>query len=247
MADPPCSDYWERFDVPDLLSLLLSLALRGAEMYLVGMNPLYVPPNDSLSKYPVRADTVPADFLHTLVLVVLASTVALLFFFHRFFPYWFRPINAFAAVWVWGAQACLVELLTDLFKNFVGRARPCLYAVCGADAQFETCDPAVPLADRTGLFQSWPSGHSTTAMQGFLFAALLWKKGVVSTVSWVSTGAVALCSAALFVGATRIKDYKHHADDVLAGFLIAALVCGVVWYRGHRRIFPKAARAARIV
>jgi phosphatidate phosphatase len=244
--DPPCSDYWERFDIPDLLSLLLAYVLRGIEMYLIEMNSLYVPPNDSLSKYPMRPDTVSGDLLHTLVLVIVVFTVALLFFFHRLFPYWFRGINVFAAIWVWGCEACLVELLTDLFKQFVGRARPIFYAICGPDTQFDTCDPTVPLSTVSDVFQSWPSGHATNAMQGFLFAALLWKKGVVSTVSWVSTGAIAICSVAFFIGATRITDYKHHADDVLAGFLIASLVCGLIWYRGHRRIFPKVTGAGRI-
>jgi phosphatidate phosphatase len=233
------ADWWGRLDIPDLLCLLLNYALRLVEMYYVTMSPLYVPPGDSLSKYPLRPDTVPADFLHTIVFITILSSAGLLFLLHRFFPPWFRDINVFAALWVWGCQAVFVELMTDLFKNFVGRPRPCLYDICGPDTQYDTCNPGVPRGAVDNAFQSWPSGHSSSAMQGFLFAALLWKRGVVSAVSWVSTLAIGLSFAAFWVGATRVKDYKHHADDVLAGLLIAALVCSVVWYRGQHRIFPK--------
>lgn len=227
-------------DLPDLLSLLLAFILRGLQIYYTTMSPLYVPPNDSLSKFPIRPDTVSADLLHNIVLIAIVGSIFLLFFFHRLFPIWFREINILAAIWVWGCEACLVELMTDLFKKFVGRPRPMFYEMCGANTQYETCNPTVAIGTRNDLFQSWPSGHATDAMQGFLFTALLWKRGVVSSVSWVSTFAIGLSSIGFYIGATRIRDYKHHTDDVLAGFVIAALVCGVIWYRGHRRIFPKA-------
>jgi phosphatidate phosphatase len=129
--------------------------------------------------------------------------------------------------------------MTDLFKNFVGRARPNFYAICGRNTQFETCDSAVSQATLNGTFQSWPSGHTTNALQGALFCGLLWKKAVVSTVSWVSTAALALTFVAFVVGATRIRDYVHHTDDVLAALFIASINCGLMWYRAHRRIFPK--------
>jgi phosphatidate phosphatase len=235
----PLPAWWDTFDIPDLLCLLLNYVLRVIEMYSITLTPLYVPPNDSLSKYPIRPDTVAADLLHTIVLITILVTVALLFLGHRFFPPWFRNINIFAAIWIWGCQAVFVELMTDLFKNFVGRPRPFFYELCGPDAEYDTCKPSVPRSSVDGAFQSWPSGHSSSAMQGFLFAGLLWKRGVASSVSWVSTLAIGLSFAAFWVGATRIKDYKHHPDDVLAGLMIAALVCGLVWYRGQYRIFPK--------
>jgi phosphatidate phosphatase len=235
-----CWDWLERLDVPDFITLFINIALQVVERSLVSLIPLYVPPNDSLSNFPQRpGETVSSAAVHTGVIVALVLSIAGIFVLHRVFPYWFRPINIFAGIWIWGCEASLITVMTDLFKNFVGHARPNFYAICGRNTQFDTCNPAVSQAALTNTFQSWPSGHTTNAMHGALFCALLWKKAVVSTVSWASTAALALTFVAFIVGATRIRDYVHHADDVLAGLLIASIICGLMWYRGHRRIFPK--------
>jgi phosphatidate phosphatase len=75
-------------------------------------------------------------------------------------------------------------------------------------------------------------------MGSFLFVALLLIQGVNTDVTAVATVGVALITFATWIGATRIRDSKHHPDDVVAGFFVGIIVTVLVWYQGSGRIFP---------
>jgi phosphatidate phosphatase len=75
-------------------------------------------------------------------------------------------------------------------------------------------------------------------MGSFLFVALLLIEGVNTDVAAVGTVGVGLICFATWIGATRIKDSKHHPDDVIAGFFVGIVVTVLVWYQGYGRIFP---------
>ncbi|XP_023056036.1 phospholipid phosphatase 2-like, partial [Piliocolobus tephrosceles] len=76
---------------------------------------------------------------------------------------------------------------------------------------------------------SFYSGHSSFGMYCMLFLALYvqarlcgkWARLLRPTVQFF------LVAFALYVGYTRVSDYKHHWSDVLVGLLQGALVAGL--------------------
>jgi membrane-associated phospholipid phosphatase len=114
-----------------------------------------------------------------------------------------------------------------LFKGFVGLARPDLYAQCGYNATFAECKEKIGHA-ADNAFKSWPSGHSSIAMSGFLFPALFGQRLVKVKQLWVSVLFSAFIVFAFYLATTRVKDFRHHTDDVLAGFFIGS--CSRSWF-----------------
>jgi membrane-associated phospholipid phosphatase len=106
------------------------------------------------------------------------------------------------------------------------------------DAQYNRC-PGKEGDALDDMFMSWPSGHATFSFGGFFYVALFIKAAINTDQSWVSTIAVLVTAVAFWIGTTRISDYKHHPDDVTAGFFMAAFVTAMLWYEGWKRVFPK--------
>uniref|UniRef100_A0A803TA55 Phosphatidic acid phosphatase type 2/haloperoxidase domain-containing protein n=1 Tax=Anolis carolinensis TaxID=28377 RepID=A0A803TA55_ANOCA len=134
------------------------------------------------------------------------------------------------------------QSLTDLAKYMVGRLRPNFLAVCDPDWSKVNCSVYVQLEglcrggarNVTESRLSFYSGHSSFGMYCMMFLALYvqarlvgrWARLVRPTVQFF------LVSFAVFVGYSRVSDYKHHYTDVLIGLiqgaLVAILVVGVV-------------------
>jgi phosphatidate phosphatase len=231
------------FDAPGFASLCTDVALLGAVSLLSWLRPQWVPPGDALSSYPSAASTVSNAALVAYTAGAYAAALCLLAYAGRHIAGAVRAFNPWAATWLWGSELALTGALSQFFKYFVGRPRPALYAECGPDAQFATC-AALAGAARDDQFMAWPSGHATFAFGGFLYTALFVAAAIDTDVSWVATLAVLLAAVAFWIGTTRISDYKHHPDDVTAGFFIAALVTALLWYRGWKRVFPRTVPSA---
>jgi phosphatidate phosphatase len=234
------------YDIPDLVALFINLILFLGSFILTPFNPLWVPPGDSLSSYPTHDSTVSNQELFIYGIGSALLVILLLYYGHRCLPSIFNQMNPFAALWLWGSQAVLVGLFTQVLKCYVGRPRPDLYVRCGPDAEYDTC-PSLTGETLDNQFSSWPSGHASFSFGGFFFVALLLKRGINTDASWLSTVAVLLTGFAFWIGATRIGDFKHHPDDVLAGMFIGASVTSLIWYRGYRRIFAKSESDAESV
>ncbi|XP_033055567.1 phospholipid phosphatase 2 isoform X1 [Trachypithecus francoisi] len=133
--------------------------------------------------------------------------------------------------------AAVSQSLTDLAKYMIGRLRPNFLAVCDPDWSRINCSVYVQLekvcrgnpADVTEARLSFYSGHSSFGMYCMLFLALYvqarlcgkWARLLRPTVQFF------LVAFALYVGYTRVSDYKHHWSDVLVGLLQGALVAGL--------------------
>jgi membrane-associated phospholipid phosphatase len=101
-------------------------------------------------------------------------------------------------------------LMTNLFKRVIGRGRPVVYE------QFGPFDFHSVLNDWT--FQSFPSGHSTTAM------------ATAMVVGFVAPRFFRLFLVmALVTGVSRVVVGDHYPTDVLAGFAMGCL--GTYWIR----------------
>ncbi|KAJ6619888.1 phosphatidic acid phosphatase type 2/haloperoxidase [Mycena sp. CBHHK59/15] len=130
----------------------------------------------------------------------------------------------------------LARLFTDVLKNRVGRLRPDFLARCKWDKVAMKCKGKT--ADILDGRRSFPSGHSTAAFAGMTFLSF-WLAG--QTAAWCFHAPVPAASFrssrlwrfllsllplcwATFVAVTRLEDYRHHKEDVIAGGLLACCV-----------------------
>ena len=139
----------------------------------------------------------------------------------------YKAIGAF----LFGAAAS--QSLTDIAKYSIGRLRPHFLAVCDPDWSKINCSDGYienyicrgnAEKVREGRL-SFYSGHSSFSMYCMLFTALYlqarmkgdWARLLRPTLQF---GLVAL---SIYVGLSRISDYKHHWSDVLVGFIQGAV------------------------
>ncbi|KZT67380.1 PAP2-domain-containing protein [Daedalea quercina L-15889] len=139
------------------------------------------------------------------------------------------------------ATRAFSEVATEFLKNRVGRLRPDFLSRCKWDKDLKACagDLETVLDGR----RSFPSGHSSTAFSGMMFLSL-WIAGM--TGAWCITRPAAARSFfasrlarlslsflplmfAAWVAISRLEDYRHHKEDVIAGSLLG-IACAVTCY-----------------
>ncbi|KAG7490916.1 hypothetical protein JOB18_044753 [Solea senegalensis] len=135
--------------------------------------------------------------------------------------------------YVFGAAAS--QSLTDVAKYSIGRLRPNFLAVCkpvwdrincksGGYIENFTCTGDNFLVDEARL--SFYSGHSSFSMYCMLFLVLYIQARLKS--EWARlfrpTVQFFLLATAVYVGLSRVSDYKHHWSDVFTGLLQGGLV-----------------------
>lgn len=105
----------------------------------------------------------------------------------------------------------LTQAVVQVLKELVERGRP---------------PDSIASADPAGY--SFPSAHSASAMAVYGLLALVAARHVRG---WV--GATVCCAAAAIVagvGLTRVYLGAHYPSDVVAGWLVGALVAGSAWW-----------------
>jgi phosphatidate phosphatase len=224
-------------DIPGLLNDATLGVILGIVIYALPIHPLFIPSDDSLSDFPhIETETVPSLAAGILVVVINVAIIGSLFAISTRFPHFVRPFNPFSAFWTFGAAWLVVLIITEIFRNYVGRASPDVYTVCGYNANYERCN-AVLGRDAKMEFRSWPSGHSSTSMFGGTFAGLFFRKAIVSDHLWIATLGSLFLFFGFAIGATRIRDFKSHTDDVIAGLFVGWVCTYMVWIKAQRRIF----------
>lgn len=201
--------------------------------------PLYIPVNDSNSMFPHPGkSTIPTWLVVVMVIVIGLIFICGLFTISIFFPNIVKKFKIFPAIWNFGLVLTISTTIVNILKNFVGRARPDMLALCGdsVNADPSSC-PNITKSVFDENYRSWPSGHSSSSMAGFMFAAAV----IQETFIWSRTVALFFASLffllAFYVGATRIRDFRHHPDDVVAGFLIGYIVFSAVWSQCKKYTF----------
>ncbi|RIA83807.1 phosphatidic acid phosphatase type 2/haloperoxidase [Glomus cerebriforme] len=130
----------------------------------------------------------------------------------------------------------LTLLLTEIFKNLVGRPRPDFIDRCqpikgSTDAQVYGLSN-VEICTRTNLlkegFKSFLSGHTSNSFAGlgFLSFYLAGKLHIFDQRGHTYKGFVVVAPLilAIFIGISRIQDYRHHWQDVFAGSLLGFIL-----------------------
>ncbi|EAX90635.1 PAP2 superfamily protein [Trichomonas vaginalis G3] len=223
--------WYYKYDIPHLILGVVSLVIF-AGLEFAKPNPLYFPPNDSNSLFPHPGkSTIPTWLAIVLVAVIGIVTILVLFAISYKFPKICRKFNVYSALWNCAAVVGVSSILVDVLKNYVGRPRPDMIALCGENftGAYSTCKSGVSKSAFNDNYRSWPSGHSSSAMSGFIYLALLIQKSLIFSRTIGTFIAALYILFALYIGATRIRDFKHHTDDVLAGFFIGYIISRLIW------------------
>jgi phosphatidate phosphatase len=122
----------------------------------------------------------------------------------------------------------------------------------GAPGDRKECKSSQDDIDEASL--SFPSGHA-----GLSFVAMSWAAfalaeaadvaGINDDVSWATPARTAAClpmAYAVYCACTRITDYKHRPEDVIAGALLGAAAAWACrprrrWNKQHKHAKPVAA------
>ncbi|XP_057212654.1 phospholipid phosphatase 1 [Triplophysa rosa] len=196
--------------------------------------------SDSSIKYPFKEDTISYQLLmgimipFTLFTIIFGECFSVYvrsrasFSHHEYVACVYKSVGSF----VFGAA--LSQSLTDIAKYSVGRLRPHFLTVCKPDWSLIDCtsgyienitctgDPRISREARLSFY----SGHSSFSMYCMLFLALYlqsrmtarWSRLVRPTLQFF------FISTSLYVGLSRVSDYKHHWSDVLTGLVQGVIV-----------------------
>ncbi|XP_062251477.1 phospholipid phosphatase 2b [Platichthys flesus] len=192
--------------------------------------------DDESIMYPLKPDTITHGMLAAVTIsctvIIISSGEAYLVYSKRIysnsdFNQYVAALYKVVGTFLFGAAVS--QSLTDLAKFTIGRPRPNFMAVCAPKA----CTGYMAVINCTGKPQdvtesrlSFYSGHSSFGMYCMLFLALYVQARLVA--KWARllrpTIQFFLVAFAVYVGYTRVSDYKHHWSDVLVGMLQGALI-----------------------
>ena len=200
------------------------------------LNHIFVPENDSLSSFPhPDSETVPSLALGAVLIVLPVAFFVIVLLIGKKFTTAIKAFNFWALIWNLFIAQIAVQLSTEILKTYVGRPRPDMYSLCGNNTSYETCKATGSTLSDT--FKSFPSGHAAGSMSALYFCAVF----IISVINYdsilVSLGAMLFVLLSLWIGATRIVDYRHHADDVVAGFFIGFIITQLIWKNAKKRVF----------
>ncbi|XP_047443746.1 phospholipid phosphatase 2b [Mugil cephalus] len=195
--------------------------------------------DDESIKYPLKPDTITHGMLAAVTIsctvVIISSGEAYLVYSKRIysnsdFNQYVAALYKVVGTFLFGA--CASQSLTDLAKFTIGRPRPNFMAVCApkvCTGYMLEINCTGNSGDVTESRLSFYSGHSSFGMYCMLFLALYvqarlaakWARLLRPTIQFF------LVAFAVYVGYTRVSDYKHHWSDVLVGLLQGALVAAL--------------------
>nr|XP_006139611.1 phospholipid phosphatase 1 [Pelodiscus sinensis] len=202
--------------------------------------------NDDSIKYPFHDSTITSTVLYSvgftlpIFSIIVGETLSVYynclhsnsFVRNNYIATIYKAIGTF----IFGAAAS--QSLTDIAKYSIGRLRPHFLSVCQPDWAQVNCslgyienfpcqgDKAKVNEGRLSFY----SGHSSFSMYCMLFLALYlqarmkgdWARLVRPTTQF------GLIAASVYVGLSRVSDYKHHWSDVLTGLLQGAVVAVLI-------------------
>ncbi|XP_037603076.1 phospholipid phosphatase 2 [Sebastes umbrosus] len=192
--------------------------------------------DDKSISYPYRRDTIShgsmAAVTLTCSIVIITTGEAYLVHTKRLhsnsqFNQYLSALYKVVGTFLFGGAVS--TSLTDLAKFTIGRPRPNFLDVCKP----VSCNGYILEINCTGYGRnvtesrlSFYSGHSSFGMYCMLFLSLYvqarmqgkWTRLVRPTIQFF------LVAFSLYVGYTRVSDYKHHWSDVLVGLLQGALI-----------------------
>lgn len=192
--------------------------------------------DDESIRYPYKSDTISHSMMAAVTIIcsiiIITTGEAYLVYSKRLhsnsdFNQYTAALYKVVGTFLFGA--CVSQSLTEMAKFTIGRPRPnfiavCAPSVCKGYMLNITCTGNEHNVTESRL--SFYSGHSSFGMYCMLFLALYvqarmafkWARLLRPTIQFF------LVAFAIYVGYTRVSDYKHHWSDVLVGLLQGALI-----------------------
>ncbi|NP_001011077.1 phospholipid phosphatase 1 [Xenopus tropicalis] len=198
--------------------------------------------NDDSLRYPYKEDTISYGLLggimipFCIIVMILGETLSVFyndlrssaFIRNNYVATIYKAIGTF----IFGAAVS--QSLTDIAKYTIGLLRPHFLDVCKPNWSKINCslgyietfvcegDPTKSSEARLSFY----SGHSSFSMYCMVFLALYlqsrlradWARLLRPTIQF------ALIAVSVYVGLSRVSDYKHHWSDVLTGLIQGAVV-----------------------
>ncbi|XP_005999540.1 phospholipid phosphatase 2 [Latimeria chalumnae] len=201
---------------------------------------------DDTIGYPHRPDTIThglmAGVTISCTVLIITSGEAYLVYMKRLysrseFNNYIAALYKVVGTFLFGASVS--QSLTDVAKYTIGRLRPNFLAVCKPDWSKINCSGYVLLSESdcsgnarnvTESRLSFYSGHSSFGMYCMVFLALYVQARLIA--EWARllrpTIQFFLIAFAIYVGYTRVSDYKHHWSDVLVGLIQGAVIAVLI-------------------
>ncbi|XP_015232589.1 PREDICTED: lipid phosphate phosphohydrolase 1-like [Cyprinodon variegatus] len=193
--------------------------------------------NDESIRYPLKEETIPYQLLggvmipFTLIVLICGEFMSVYLSRIKNRPLgkkYLLCIYKTLGSCVFGATAS--QSLTDITKYSIGRLRPHFLAVCKpvwAQINCKTGEYVENFTCTGDEFEvaearlSFSSGHSSFSMYCMLFLVLYLQARMRSKWTRLLRPLLQffLTATAIYVGLTRVSDYKHHWSDVVAGLL----------------------------
>ncbi|KAM3939796.1 phospholipid phosphatase 1 isoform 2-T2 [Leptodactylus fuscus] len=202
--------------------------------------------NDDSIRYPYKEDTISYQLLAAIMIplsiLIIILGEALSVFYNRLQSSGFvrnqYVATIYKAIGTFIFGAAVSQSLTDIAKYTIGRLRPHFLDVCKPDWTKINCSAGyienfVCLGDAVKSSEarlSFYSGHSSFSMYCMLFLALYlqsrmrgdWARLLRPTIQF------GLVAVSIYVGLSRVSDYKHHWSDVLVGLIQGAIVAVLI-------------------
>lgn len=149
-------------------------------------------------------------------------------------------VSTIALIFIFVFGGFLNEIITDLAKISVGRLRPSFREVCQANLTRSDCQLGyIPDVRCTGdeydvkmARMSFPSGHSSLSMYAMLYLAFYIQSAVRTETKLIKPLLqVVVVSLALYVGLSRIAENAHFLSDVVAGFVLGAIIAWLMIFK----------------
>ncbi|CAL4096572.1 unnamed protein product, partial [Meganyctiphanes norvegica] len=161
---------------------------------------------------------------------------------------------SFGIYWLGLTVAFMINML---IKFSIGRLRPHFIEVCKPDWSQIQCytsdgkpayvDPIPCTGEQNSKMLnsrlSFPSGHASLSMFTMLYLTIYLHVHLRMRYTCVLRVIfqVAFLTIALYTGLSRIHDYKHHWEDVLAGF-VEGIIEALLWTNYVANLVPKKSR-----
>jgi membrane-associated phospholipid phosphatase len=152
----------------------------------------------------------------------------------RILSFWFPHFQSYrilTAFWCYFFSLSLAGITYSFFKGYVGRPRPDTVDQSGGD--LSTCQEIAS----NSQFSSFPSGHAASTMSCAVFLALFLISSTNRPTHLMTIIAFAIWMFTFFIGCSRIVDHRHHPSDVVAGWVVGAILSLITWYASKDQIF----------
>ena len=199
---------------------------------------LFIPEKDSLSSFPYK-NTGMGGGTNLSIVLIIPTLIYLIIYF----------IEKYADDVKYAAPFDIIELLCchygcvffsgdicHVLKIYVGRPRPDYYDFI---EDHIPDDPKEHEHELREAFKSFPSGHSCSSASGTLFCTLSLFKLITANDMWCVCLKCIPLIYCFYIGSMRIVEYRHHTDDVIAGFLIGFLFATLFFLASSTHIYER--------